>query len=68
MNYFHENLKYYRKIRNITQEELASEVYITRQCISNYEKGARLCELDTLVRISDALNITLDTLIKYPHP
>lgn len=68
MNYFSENLLYYRKKQNMTQADLAKKIFVKRQTISNYEKSTRLCDLDTLVLISQVLHITLDDLIKNPHP
>lgn len=68
MNYFSENLLYYRKKRGMTQNDLARKVFVKRQTISNYEKNTRICDLDTLVFLSEALDISLDDLIKNPHP
>lgn len=68
MNYFSENLLYYRKKRGMTQNDLARKVFVKRQTISNYEKNTRICDLDTLVLLSEALDIPLDDLIKNPHP
>ena len=67
MNYFSENLLYYRKKRGMTQNDLARKVFVKRQTISNYEKNTRICDLDTLVLLSEALDISLDDLIKNPH-
>lgn len=68
MNYFSENLLYYRKCRNMTQSDLASKLYVKRQTVSNYEQNTRVCNLDMLVLISDVLRVPLDDLVKYPHP
>lgn len=68
MNYFSENLLYYRKKRGMTQNDLARKVFVKRQTISNYEKNTRICDLDTLVLLSEALDISLDDLIKNSHP
>lgn len=68
MNYFSENLLYYRKKRGMTQNDIARKVFVKRQTISNYEKNTRICDLDTLVLLSEVLDISLDDLIKNPHP
>lgn len=68
MNYFSENLLYYRKKRGMTQNDIARKVFVKHQTISNYEKNTRTCDLNTLVLLSNALDITLDELIKNPHP
>lgn len=68
MNYFSENLLYYRKKRGMTQKDIARKVFVKHQTISNYENNTRTCDLNTLVLLSNALDITLDELIKNPHP
>ncbi len=68
MNYFSENLLYYRKKRGMTQNDIARKVFVKRQTISNYEKNTRICDLDTLVLLSETLDIPIDDLIKNPHP
>lgn len=65
---FSENLLYYRKKRGMTQNDIARKVFVKHQTISNYEKNTRTCDLNTLVLLSNALDITLDELIKNPHP
>lgn len=63
LNHFSENLKHYRKLRYMTQQDLAEKLFITRQAVSTYENGIRHCDLDTLIRISKVLEISLDELI-----
>ncbi|MCI8834965.1 MAG: helix-turn-helix transcriptional regulator [Ruminococcus sp.] len=63
LNHFSENLKHYRKLRYMTQQELAKKLFITRQAVSTYENGIRHCDLDTLIRITQILGISLDDLI-----
>ena len=36
-----DKIKYYRRLKNITQEELAKEIGVTRDVIMNIENGAR---------------------------
>jgi transcriptional regulator with XRE-family HTH domain len=52
----------------MTQNDIARKVFVKHQTISNYEKNTRTCDLNTLVLLSNALDITLDELIKNPHP
>lgn len=63
INHFLTNLRNYRKQRNMTQQDLANRLYISRQTISAYETEIRHCDLDTLVRLSEILEVTLDELI-----
>ncbi len=57
------NLFILRKTSGLTQEQISSKLNISRQAYSNYETGTRTPDLDTLLRISQLYNISLDTLI-----
>lgn len=50
---------YYRKIRNLRQEELAEEVGITPQYLSRIENGGytKSVSLSTLMKIAEKLGI-----------
>lgn len=48
----------------MTQQELAEKLYMTRQSISALEIEKRRCDLDTIIRIADIFNVTLDQLIR----
>ena len=63
-NQFSNNLKYYRRLHNMTQSDLAHKLNVTRQTISNYETYARTCDLDMLIQIADIFKISLDDLIR----
>ncbi len=59
-----ENLKLLRKRRKLSQEELASELSLTRSSYSGYENGVAEPNLDNLIKFSNFFNISLDKLIK----
>lgn len=63
INHFSTNLRHYRKMHHMTQKDLADKLFISRQTISAYETDIRHCDLDTLVRLSKILEVTLDELI-----
>ena len=42
---FKENLLYYRKMKNITQERLAEICNVTRQAVTKWESGESFPEL-----------------------
>lgn len=46
-----------------TQDELAAQLHVTRQTISNYERGLSEPDLDMLRRLADALQTDLDALL-----
>jgi len=60
-------IKEYRKSNNLTQEELAQSVNITRQTLSKLEKGEiPKISLATFLKILDALNLELEIIEKKP--
>lgn len=54
------NIKEMRKFRNWTQEHLADKAGLRKATISDIEAGKANFEINTLVRISSALNCYLD--------
>ena len=64
---FGENLKQIRKQRNITQEELAELLNVSRQAISKWESGNGYPETEKLITLSRELNISLDYLLNDAH-
>lgn len=60
---FGENLKYYRKLNNMKQDELAKKLNTSRQAISLYEKGKRACSLEMVLKIADLFEISTDDLL-----
>ncbi len=57
-------IKKYRRMMNLSQEELAERVYVTRQTISNWETGKSYPDIHSLLLLSTLFNISLDQLIK----
>ena len=57
-----------RTTQNLTQEELASKVYVTRQTVSNWERGYSYPDLQTLMTISEYFNISVHELLKEDLP
>ncbi len=53
-----------RKDNKLTQDDFAEKYYVTRQTISNWENEKSYPDLETLVKISNDFNISLDTLLK----
>ena len=61
-----ERIKTARKEAGITQDELASKMYVTHHCISMWERGLRQPKYETLARIADALGINVNRLLQTP--
>lgn len=63
MNGLKYQLKALRTSKNMTQEELAAALKITRTRLSNFEQGLREPELDLLIAIADYFEVSLDYLV-----
>ena len=59
-----EQIKNRRSELNMTQEELAEKLSVTRSAVSNWETEKNYPDLQTIVDISEELNISLDILLK----
>ena len=59
-----ERLKTHRQKAQLSQEELANRVYVSRQTISNWENDKTYPDVNSLVLLSEVFQISLDTLIK----
>lgn len=59
-----EKLAKLRKENNITQEQLASELGVSRQAISKWESDMTFPETDKLIRMSELYDCSLDYLLK----
>ncbi|WP_353654982.1 helix-turn-helix transcriptional regulator [Clostridium sp. CCUG 7971] len=58
-----ENLKKLRKEKNLSQEQLAKMLNVSRQAVSKWESGKTYPDIDNLILLRDIFNITLDDLI-----
>lgn len=53
-----------RKAADLTQEQLAEKLDVSRQSISKWESGQAVPELDKIVALSAIFNVTTDDLLK----
>ena len=53
-----------RKANNLTQEQLAELMGVTRQSISRWEQNLAYPEVEKILRLSDILNVSCDYLLK----
>jgi transcriptional regulator with XRE-family HTH domain len=51
------NVRHYRKLRGMTQEQLALEVEMERSYVSDLERGVRNPSVKALGRLAEALGI-----------
>ncbi|NFO72264.1 helix-turn-helix transcriptional regulator, partial [Clostridium botulinum] len=60
---FKDRLKGLREDRDLTQDQIANILKITRSAVANYENGIREPDISLLVKIADYFNISLDYLL-----
>lgn len=58
-----ENMKAARNKLGITQEELAEKLSVTRQAVSNWENGKTEPDIETLTKIAQIFDISIDELV-----
>lgn len=56
-------LKNLREKNNLTQEQLAERVQVTRQAVSRWETGLSVPDADTLSKLADVLEIKVSELL-----
>ena len=57
-------IKKYREKQNVSQEELALKVFVSRQTISNWETNKSYPDIKSLTMLSNIFHVTLDDFIK----
>ncbi|MDE7107479.1 MAG: helix-turn-helix domain-containing protein, partial [Clostridiales bacterium] len=60
---FKDRLKQYRQDNNLTQDELAEKLFISRQAVSKYETGRGYPAIDVMTELSRLMGISIDELI-----
>ena len=57
------NIKTFRLQKGLTQEQLANLLNGKKSLVSNYENGYSTPDIDTLIRLADIFNVSLDELV-----
>ena len=60
---FSENIKKLRKENNLSQEELAEKLNVSRQSVSKWESNSAYPEMDKIIQISNMFNVGIDELL-----
>lgn len=56
-------IKKYRTKANLSQEELAEKIFVSRQAITKWESGKGIPDVENLKMISKVLNVSIDFLL-----
>ena len=59
-----ENLQNLRKMKGISQEELAEKLEVSRQAISKWESGKGYPETEKIISICEIFDCSMDELVK----
>lgn len=62
---FKDNLMALRKMKGLSQEELADKINVSRQTLSKYETGESLPDVEKCKQIADVFDVSLDDLVNY---
>ena len=62
---FRDNLVQMRKIFQMTQEDIAEKLGVTRQSVAKWEAGDTVPDLDKCKQLADIFGVSLDDLANY---
>ena len=57
------NIKQCRLKSGLTQNQVAEKLFVTRQTVSSYESGRTQPDLETLIKLSEILNVSINQLL-----
>ena len=60
---FGKQIKQIRADRKMTQEQMANELHVSRQAVSNWENNKNLPDLELIIQIAQVFHLSLDELI-----
>ena len=58
-----DNIKFYRKKNQLTQDDIAEACNVTRQAVSKWENGESLPTVDNLCALSRLLHTSVDDIL-----
>ena len=62
------NLRALRQKKHLSQEQLAETLHVTRQAVSNWERGVTEPDVGTLSHLAGIFDVTLETLVSGTAP
>ena len=64
MSFFGKNIKKIRVARKLTQTQFAELFDLKRTAVGAYEEGRAEAKIDTIIKIADYFDLTLDQLLR----
>ena len=64
---FEKRLKDLRSEKNLTQKQLADMLVLSKNSICEYEKGRSEPNIDTLIKLADIFNCSIDYLVGHAN-
>lgn len=58
-----DNIKFYRKKNQLTQDDIAKECSVTRQAVSKWENGTAMPDASNILQLSKLFGVTTDYLL-----
>lgn len=62
-----EKIAYHRKAKDMTQDDLAEVLNVSRQSVSKWESGKAIPDLDKVIALAAVFSVTVDELVT-DHP
>ena len=63
-----DRIQHLRKVKGISQEELANQIGVSRQSVSKWESEQTLPDIEKIILLSDFFEVTTDYLLKGIQP
>lgn len=63
-----EGIRHFRKLRGLSQEELASKSDVHETYIGKLERSEKVCSVVVLAKITNALDLSMEEFFSYIQP
>ncbi|MBE6940819.1 MAG: helix-turn-helix transcriptional regulator [Ruminococcaceae bacterium] len=63
MNEVANSIKQLRQEKKLSQDQLAEQLHVTRQAVSNWENGKTQPDVDTLTRLAEIFDVSVERII-----
>ena len=60
-------LYHLRTEKDLSQDELAAKIFVTRQAVSRWENGETIPNTETLKLLSKEFDVSINTPVSYTH-